>query len=104
MVRVTSTTVKDYDHIRVEPITGSIGAEISGIDLREVDDDIIAEIDDAWLAHKVLFFRDQELTQAQHVAYGASFGELEVHPFTDQRDRASRDHRLGVDSGVVLGR
>ncbi len=81
-MRVMSTSVKDYDRIRVEPITGSIGAEVTGVDLRELDDDLIAELDDAWLAHKVLFFRDQDLTQTQHIAYGASFGELEVHPFT----------------------
>jgi taurine dioxygenase len=29
-----------------------------------------------------LFFRDQDLSQEQHIAYGAAFGELEVHPFT----------------------
>lgn len=81
-MRVTSTAVKDYDRIRVEPVTGSIGAEISGVDLRELDDELIAELQDAWLAHKVLFFRDQDLTQEQHVTYGAAFGELEVHPFT----------------------
>jgi taurine dioxygenase len=77
-----STGVKDYDRIRVEPVTGSIGAEVSGLDLRELDDDLIAEITDAWMAHKVLFFRDQDLSQDQHIAYGRAFGELEVHPFT----------------------
>ena len=35
----------------------------------------------AWLDHKVIFFRDQELTHEQHRAYGAAFGELEIHPF-----------------------
>jgi len=81
-MRVMSTGVKDYDRIRVEPVTGSIGAEVSGLDLRELDDDLIAEITDAWMAHKVLFFRDQDLSQDQHIAYGRAFGELEVHPFT----------------------
>ena len=82
-MRVTSTTVGDYDRIKVEPITGSIGAEVGGVDLREIDDELIAELHDAWMAHKVLFFRDQDLTQEQHIAYGAAFGELEIHPFTD---------------------
>ena len=68
-MRVAATAVGDYDRIRVEPVTGSIGAEIGGVDLRELDDELIAELDDAWMAHKVLFFRDQDLTQAQHIAY-----------------------------------
>jgi taurine dioxygenase len=57
---------------------------VSGVDLREIDDEVLAEVRDAWMAHKVLFFRDQALTPAEHVAYGRRFGELEVHPFLDQ--------------------
>ena len=80
-MRIDAVTVNDYNRIRVEPVTGSIGAEILGIDLREFDDEIIAELRDAWMRHKVLFFRDQDLTHRQHVDYGRAFGELEVHPF-----------------------
>lgn len=80
-MRVDATAVGDYTRIRVEPATGAIGAEVSGVDLREVDDEVQAELLDAWMAHKVLFFRDQELTRAQHVEYGRRFGELEIHPF-----------------------
>lgn len=81
-MRVDAQRVGDYDRITVEPIAGAIGAEIGGVDLRDLDDDLIAELRRAWLDHKVLFFRDQELTQEQHIAYGRAFGELEVHPFT----------------------
>ena len=63
------------------PVTGSIGAEVSGVDLREVDETLQGELHRAWMNHKVLFFRDQELSHAQHVAYGRGFGELEIHPF-----------------------
>ena len=80
-MRVDATTVRDFNRIRVEPITGAIGAEVSNVDLREIDDEIIAEIQQAWLDHKVLFFRDQPLSHEQHKAYGAAFGELEIHPF-----------------------
>lgn len=78
---VRATSVASYDRIRVEPVTGSIGAEVSGVDLRDLDEDAAAELRDAWLAHKVLFFRDQPMTRAEHVAYGRRFGELELHPF-----------------------
>ncbi len=50
--------------------------------LRDLDDETIAELHDAWLDHKVLFFRDQELTRDEHVAYGSRWGSLEQHPFT----------------------
>ncbi len=82
-MRIDAVDVGDYERIRVEPVTGSIGAEISGVDLREVDEETQAELHQAWMDHKVLFFRDQELTNAQHVAYGRLFGELEIHPFVD---------------------
>lgn len=81
-MRIDVTAVADYNRIRVEPVTGSIGADVGNVDLREIDDEILAELTQAWMDHKVLFFRDQDLTQAQHVAYGRLFGELEVHPFT----------------------
>lgn len=78
---VRAMSVASYDRIRVEPVTGSIGAEVSGVDLRDIDEDTAAELRYAWLAHKVLFFRDQPMTRAEHVAYGRRFGELELHPF-----------------------
>ncbi len=78
---VNATSVGEYSQIKVEPLTGSIGAEITGVDLRDVEDETFTELRDAWLAHKVLFFRDQPLSHAEHVAYGRRFGDLEVHPF-----------------------
>ncbi len=84
IVRVEATTVRDFNRIDVRPMTGSIGAEIAGVDLRELDDELVAELRQAWLDHKVLFFRDQDLTHQQHLDYGRALGELEVHPFSDQ--------------------
>ena len=46
----------------VRPLTGTIGAEIRGVDLREpLDDATVAEIRGLWVRHKVVFFRDQHL-------------------------------------------
>ncbi len=81
-MRIESTSVGDFNRIKVEPVTGSIGAEISHVDLRELDDELIAELRQAWLDHKVLFFRDQDLTHQQHLDYGRALGELEIHPFS----------------------
>ena len=71
-----------HDSIRVEPLTCAIGAEISHVSLADaaVDDDLFAEIRALWLEHRVLFFRDQDITRAEHVAFARRFGELEDHP------------------------
>ncbi len=41
---------------------------------------LIAEIRALLLKHRVLFFRDQDITRAEHVAFARHFGELEDHP------------------------
>ena len=74
-----------FARVKVAPLTPSIGAEIAGVDLsQEQDDAVIAEIRAALLAHKVVFFRDQPITPAQHIAFARRFGTLEIHPATPQ--------------------
>ncbi len=70
-----------YRYIHVSPLTVNIGAEIDGIDLaRPIAPEVAAEIRQAWLQHKVIFFRDQEITEAQQVAFARLFSDLEPHP------------------------
>ena len=66
----------------VAPLTCTIGAEVSGVDLGDAarDDDLFAEIKRLLLQHKVLFLRDQDISRADHVAFARRFGELEDHP------------------------
>ena len=66
----------------VTKLTAFIGAEVSGVDLGEVarSDELFAELKSLLLTHKVLFFRDQDITRAEHVALARRFGELEDHP------------------------
>lgn len=68
--------------IEVEPLTCTLGAEISGVSLADaaLDDDLFAEIKSLLLRYKVLFLRDQDITRAEHVAFARRFGELEDHP------------------------
>jgi taurine dioxygenase len=75
--------------ITIAPLTPCIGAEIAGVDLGSPDmPDAIPQIRAALLAHKVIFFRDQHLTPAQHITFARHFGDLEIHPATpaDQAD------------------
>jgi taurine dioxygenase len=68
--------------IRVEPLTCTIGAELSNVNLGVASRDaaMVAEIRALLLKYKVLFFRDQDITRAEHVAFARHFGELEDHP------------------------
>jgi taurine dioxygenase len=68
--------------IKVEQLTCSIGAELSNVDLGAASRDrgLVAEIRALLLVHRVLFFRDQNITRAEHVAFARHFGELEDHP------------------------
>lgn len=81
------TEPRPYERFAVAPLTPTIGAEISGVDLREpLDDELFAELDRALLEWKVIFFRDQAIDGEQHRAFARRWGELEVHPFLPHGD------------------
>ena len=86
----TVAAPRTFSRFKVSPMTPRIGAEIEGVDLGgEIPDELIADIRSALLTYKVIFFRDQDITQEQHIAFGRRFGELEIHPVTplDQPNR-----------------
>ena len=67
--------------IRIEPVTGTLGAEVLGIDLAQgLSDAAFAAIHEAFLRHGVIFFRDQRLDIPQHKAFASRFGTLFLHP------------------------
>lgn len=68
--------------IQVEPVAGSLGAVISGVDLTyELAPEQVAAIRQAWLDHLVIFFHDQKLTPAQFLRFGRYFGTVIEYPF-----------------------
>lgn len=60
----------------VSPVTPTIGAELSGISLENVDDELFAELDRALLEWKVLIFRDQPIDAAAQGALALRWGPL----------------------------
>jgi taurine dioxygenase len=67
--------------IRTQALTPTIGAVIEGVDLsKALDDEIIAGIRAALLAHRVIFFVDQHITPLQQRDFAARFGALHTHP------------------------
>ncbi len=72
-----------YAGLTVTPAGTVLGAEISGLDLTQpLTPEIVAAIRAALLRHKVVFFRDQDISYEDHVRFGRYFGELEGHPVT----------------------
>lgn len=68
--------------MRAQRLTAHIGAEVTDVDLAEVahDEARFAELRALLVEHKVLFFRDQPISRADHVALARRFGDLEDHP------------------------
>lgn len=64
----------------VRRLSGSLGAEIRGLDLRAAGPDEAQTILDLLYEHLVLFFPDQHLTPDEHITFGRLFGRLEGHP------------------------
>lgn len=80
---MAAPAIDDYQTLCVEPLSPTVGAEISGVRMTgDVTPEQVAEVRRALLDWKVVFFRDQDVTRAEHVAFGRLFGDLEIHPFT----------------------
>jgi taurine dioxygenase len=62
-----------------------IGVEVSGVDLRTLDDAGFAEIYQAWLGHNVMVVTGQELTLQQFLAHSRRFGIVSPHPSKSTR-------------------
>ncbi len=66
--------------LEVRPISGALGAEVSGVDLARLDDIALAGVRRALLDHGVIFFRNQRFDAEQHKALARRFGDIFVHP------------------------
>ncbi|MGA7416636.1 MAG: TauD/TfdA family dioxygenase [Acidimicrobiales bacterium] len=68
--------IEQATDVKVLPLTRSIGAEIGGVDLsQKVDPGTVAAIRHALLEYLVVFFRDQDITAEQQLAFASHFGE-----------------------------
>ena len=95
--------------LQISPTAGYIGAELSGVNLAEpLSDEDVAAVRKALLDWKVVFFRDQHISQAQHVAFGSRFGEVTpAHPtlparFADHPEILLLEHQANDPGGVRI--
>jgi taurine dioxygenase len=91
-------------------LTGApLGAELSGIDLRTIDDDDFAAIYRAWLDHQVLLVRNQQLSDGDLIAFSRRFGILDLAPVQENGRRSVEGYpeiyivSNVVENGVAIG-
>lgn len=83
---MSEAAVSRHAAFEVVPTGAAVGAEIRGLDVRDLDDAAFAALREAWLEHKVLLFRDQHLTDDDLVAFAGRFGPLDRAPASEYDD------------------
>lgn len=88
--------------LEVTPIDGPLGADVSGIDLADIDDVTFQAIQEAWHKYHLLRFRGQDITDDALVAFSRRIGVLDLAPVTEAGDLHRPDlPELNVVSNVI---
>ena len=69
-------------HIGVKPLSAAMGAEIVGADIARLSDEQFAEIRAALFRHKMIYFRDQQVSHGQQEAFSLRFGPFAEDAYT----------------------
>ncbi|MCE2491765.1 MAG: TauD/TfdA family dioxygenase [Alphaproteobacteria bacterium] len=73
-------------HITARPLSGTLGAEIGGVDLsRPIEDQVFAEVREAFHRHLVIVMRGQRIEPEHLVTFTEKFGSAEPHPLGSRR-------------------
>jgi len=67
-------------------LSGALGDEIDGINLKDISAKNFKVINNLLLEHKVLFLRNQHITSEEQIALAKCFGPLERHVYVKGRD------------------
>ena len=71
--------------LNIRPIGTNIGGEVTGVDVKQLDDDGFAPIYAAWLKYGVIVVRDQQLEIDDFLRYSRRFGDIALHPSKSTR-------------------
>ena len=89
--------------LEIVPTGGAVGAEVRGLDLRQLDAARFAAIQEAWTAHAVLLFRGQHLDDDGLIAFARRFGDLDLAPIQENGRRFVEGRpELYIVSNVVV--
>ena len=72
--------------MQINLLSGALGAEIKGINLKDTSKENWKEINSLMLEHKVVFFRDQDISSNEQIALAKHFGPLEKHVYVKARE------------------
>ncbi|MDC1172810.1 TauD/TfdA family dioxygenase [Alphaproteobacteria bacterium] len=76
-----------YNKIKVEPISGAIGADIFNVDISQpLDREVFQELRSAFLEYLVICIRDQQLEPRTQLNFAKLFGEPMIYPFVKGLD------------------
>jgi len=76
----------EFMHITARPLSGTLGAEIGGVDLsRPIEDQVFAEVREAFHRHLVIVMRGQRIEPEHLVAFTEKFGPAKPHPLGSRR-------------------
>lgn len=67
--------------IEVRKHEGGCGAEVLGVDLKSLSDADLQTVRRAYADNGVIFFRDQSLTEDEHIAFAKRWGEIDINKF-----------------------
>lgn len=88
--------------LRTIPSGHALGAEIQGVDLRDVNDAVFESIHQAWLEHLVVLFRGQDLSDEDLIRFSQRFGQLDWAPVQETGRRFVEGHpEIYVVSNVI---
>ncbi len=100
-------STEGFERFKVRPLSGTIGAEISGVDLDRLSTPEIDDIRTAFARFLVLVFRNQgDLTPENHIAFARLFGEIQPIAHLDHIEGHSEIqpiHRHANDSKRITG-
>jgi len=65
--------------MKVTPLSSYIGAEVRGLDLEHLDDAQFDSVNQTFLRHQLLVFRDQQLSPQGQMSFSRRLGELDIH-------------------------
>lgn len=85
--------------MHIEPLSPTIGARITGVDLNRLDDDTFRAIEEAWTRHKVVGIAGQSLTPAAFHAFACRLGRPQPHVLDAYHHAANPD--IMVLSNVI---
>ncbi|MGB0342205.1 MAG: TauD/TfdA dioxygenase family protein [Parvibaculales bacterium] len=73
--------------LEVRPVSGGVGVEIANVDLAgDLSNSDFAAIRDAFIEHGLIFFREQNMTPDEHIAFAERWGEININRFFPRVD------------------